>query len=78
MQNLKFGAGVLVIFPMSPIIYITATRGRRCLKPQRISQEMVLRRFAQSSADILSFPCSPSKVTISPSCKSGVWNSHLT
>ena len=47
---------------------ITPTRGRRCLNPQRISQEMVFNCFAQSSAVISSFASCPSKVTISPSC----------
>ena len=47
--------------------YMTATRGRRCLNPQRISQEIVFNSSAQSSAEICSFPCSPSKVTTSPS-----------
>jgi hypothetical protein len=52
--------------------YMTATRGRRCLKPQRISQEIVFSCSAQSSAEISSFPCSPSKVTTSPSWILGI------
>ncbi len=47
--------------------YMTAIRGRRCLNPQRISHEIVFSCSAQSSAEICSFPCSPSKVTTSPS-----------
>lgn len=52
--------------------YMTATRGRRCLNPQRISQEIVFNSSAQSSAEICSFPCSPSKVTTSPSWILGI------
>ncbi len=55
-----------------PNAYITAMRGRRCLKPQRISQEIVFNCSAQSSAEICSFPCSPNKVTTSPSWTLGM------
>lgn len=53
----------------SSVIYLTIL-GKRSLKPQRISQEIVFKLVAQWSAVIDLSPSLPNKVTISPGCKS--------
>jgi hypothetical protein len=59
--------------PLKASPYSLLILGNLCLKPQRISQEIVFNFSAQSSAKISSSPSLPIKVTISPTCKSGNW-----